>query len=199
MNSLETYGLIHDCIENAISYPVTSVLSAGVTVYDTIAGNVLIGNREYNYEIDKTSVSYARSDGSEYDDDSAHLDAAKCKRGIPCGDRCIPRGQKCRKGMSPSAQQGGSKAKRNLKIAAGVAAGALALRHGIRGLNESIVTQGINEGTEHKYIDRKGARKLIDAYKKRDMDYVNQETDRILTRKLENYEKQFVSDRKKAR
>lgn len=106
--------MIEDLILNATGLPV-AIDSAILTRLDTIAGRFFFDGLPYFYEIDSEKVLYQP--------DEVRIDAkAKCKTGVPCGDVCLPRGSRCRKGlMTPSAKGGVGIVKK--AIAAGLIAG----------------------------------------------------------------------------
>ena len=86
------------------------------------------------------------------------FDALQCKKGKPCGKRCIPKEQNCSSGgKSPSA----------LAVGAGALGAGVLLSQGTKQVNRQIdrkFQQPINEAVD-KAVD-KAQEKVVNAYKK---------------------------------
>lgn len=128
---------IHDCIENAIEYPLLTVTSAELTSIGTIGGEFLdINSVPYEYEMTDDSVIFARSDGMR-------MDAAPKGKKCP-GGYWISRNKKCKSGaMSPSAKGAAGAVKAGLAAAAlaGAAGAGLAARNRMKSASASPVQE----------------------------------------------------------
>jgi hypothetical protein len=119
-------------IANIFDAPVDAILEARLDVNDNIYGQLLSGGNVYAYKADDYAieVSYLPEETAEInsytqlllDDLGIRVDGiynpfeyargllrmdfgqVRCKSGgTPCGRRCLPRGQKCRKGVGAAA------------------------------------------------------------------------------------------------
>jgi len=147
---------IERALNTAYSGGIEALVDAQRTESGNITGRFIgTEGKVYAYQIDPEGIEFEEShedsewindyytakldaEGVEYHGDSAYeywmgrqgvpirRDGLQCKTGTPCGNRCIPRGHKCRVGSSGASgaalKQGGSKLKTGLKIAGGVAA-----------------------------------------------------------------------------
>lgn len=159
---------IEAALNTAYAGGIEALVDAEQTDSGNIRGRFLGNEgKAYSYQIDPNGIEFEEShedsewindyfsaqlecDGVEYHGDSAYEywmgrngatvrgDGLNCKTGTPCGNRCIPRGQKCRVGASGASgaalKQGGKNIKRGVAAAVGVGAagatiaGGLALR-----------------------------------------------------------------------
>lgn len=147
---------IERALNTAYSGGIESLVDAERTESGNITGRFLgTEGKVYSYQIDPEGIEFEEShedsewvndyflakldaEGVEYHGDSAYeywagrqgipvrKDGLNCKTGTPCGNRCIPKGHKCRVGASGASgmalKQGGSRLKTGMKIAGGVAA-----------------------------------------------------------------------------
>lgn len=142
--------IVRSLISNAIGQ-VISLDSAGITSSGTISGIFTLDKRLFNYEI--------RNDAVLYEPCNFRLDTKlKCKLGIPCGDVCIPKDSKCRKGkLTPSAKEkvGIAQALVSTSAIAAVGAGVAASHQG--GQNPTSLPTFIPEPDESAISNQKMA------------------------------------------
>lgn len=155
MMPLEISEPIAQSIVDTFDAPVDEILTANLD-NELLYGALLSGGNFYSYSSDGFNLAIAHHDsitqelndyaqgmldatGIRVDSDTPYdwirgmmrMDAqVKCKSGgTPCGARCLPKGQTCRKGMNAKSQSaiGGAKTKlrsgNGAKVAAGIAAG----------------------------------------------------------------------------
>lgn len=146
---LEITTPIAQAITDTFDAPVDEILTLNLDS-DLVYGTLLSGGNFYSYSSDGFSVAVTHHDSltqelNDYTegllavnnvrvDSNAHYDWArgllrldgqiKCKSGgVPCGKRCLPKGQTCRKGMGAGSQGAVKGAKTRLKTGgAGTAA-----------------------------------------------------------------------------
>lgn len=156
---------IEAALNTAYAGGIEALVDAEQTDSGNIRGRFLGNEgKVYSYQIDPNGIEFEEShedsewindyfsaqlecDGVEYHGDSAYEywmgrngvvvrgDGLNCKTGTPCGNRCIPRGQKCRVGASGASgaalRQGGKSIKRGVAAAVGVGAAGAAIAGGL--------------------------------------------------------------------
>jgi len=174
---------IERALNTAYSGGIEALVDAQRTESGNITGRFIgTEGKVYAYQIDPEGIEFEEShedsewindyytakldaEGVDYHGDSAYeywmgrqgvpirRDGLQCKTGTPCGNRCIPKGHKCRVGSSGASgaalKQGGSKLKTGLKIAAvvGAAGAAGALRHS---MNKATLEKARKAGIDPK-------------------------------------------------
>jgi hypothetical protein len=95
------------------------------------------------------------------------IDALKCAPGnAPCGARCLPKGQKCHKGMGASMQEAVNSANKNFKVNPLHAAGALAGAALAGGAVAAAAHHALNSQSTEKKEPKEVAKEGVEAAKK---------------------------------